>query len=191
MFVKICGITNRDDAMAAIDAGARAIGFIFHPKSPRFVEAIEIARWIGDVPADIWKVGIFVDEQPARIQNISAELGLDIAQLHGSETPEQHPANIRIWKAFRVREDRIPDPNYPSEAILLDGPASGEAFNWSLTARISRPLILAGGLNEQNVRSAIERSDPWGVDVCSGIESEPGRKDPVRMRKFIEAALHS
>lgn len=191
MFVKICGITNRDDAMAAIDAGARAIGFIFYPRSPRFVEATEIGRWIGDLPADIWKVGIFVDEKPERIGSIAKDLGLDIAQLHGSETPEQHPANIRIWKAFRVKEDRVPDPDYPSEAILLDGPASGEAFNWSLTARISRPLILAGGLNEHNVRNAIERSEPWGVDVCSGIESEPGRKDHARMRKFIEAALRS
>ena len=191
MFVKICGITNRDDAMAAIEAGARAIGFIFYPKSPRFVEATDIAQWIGEVPGDIWKVGIFVDEQPARIESVAKDLGLNIAQLHGSETPAQHPANIRIWKAFRVKDDRIPDPNYPSEAILLDGPGSGEAFNWSLTARISRPLILAGGLNEHNVRSAIERSEPWGVDVCSGIEREPGRKDHARMKKFIEAALRS
>ena len=177
--------------MAAVDAGARAIGFIFYSKSPRFVEAMGIGRWIGEVPADIWRVGIFVDEQPARIEHVAKELGLDVAQLHGSETPEQHPANIRIWKAFRVKADRVPDPNYPSEAILLDGPTSGEAFNWSLTARISRPLILAGGLNEHNVRSAIERSEPWGVDVCSGVESEPGRKDHARMRKFIEAALRS
>jgi phosphoribosylanthranilate isomerase len=191
MFVKICGITNREDALAAVDAGARALGFIFYPKSPRFVEPSAVARWIGELPQEIWKVGIFVDEQPAAIEAVAAQLGLDVAQLHGSETPDQHPGNIRIWKAFRVKEDRVPDPDYPSEAILLDGPSSGKSFNWSVTARISRPLILAGGLDEHNVRNAIERSEPWGVDVCSGVESEPGRKDYRRMRNFIQAALCS
>lgn len=190
MFVKICGITNRDDAMAAIDSGARAVGFIFHPKSPRFVHPEQLSGWVGELPPDIWKVGVFVDEQPTAIEQTAATLGLDIAQLHGSETPAQHPGHIRIWKAFRVREDRLPDPDYPSEAILLDGPSSGHAFNWAIAARISRPVILAGGLDESNVRAAIERTQPWGVDVCSGVEAEPGRKDHARMKNFIKAALH-
>jgi phosphoribosylanthranilate isomerase len=189
MFVKICGITNRDDAMAAIDSGARALGFIFYPKSPRFVNQTELAKWIGHLPHDIWKIGVFVDEHPATIEHVARELGLDVAQLHGSETPADHPANLRVWKAFRVKGDGVTDPDYPAEAILLDGPASGEAFDWAIASLISRPLVLAGGLNEHNVRDAIERTGPWGVDVCSGVESEPGRKDHARMKKFIETAL--
>lgn len=189
MFVKICGTTTREDALAAIDFGARALGFIFYEKSPRFVPPREVAKWIQDLPAYVWKTGVFVDEDPAMIRSIASELGLDIAQLHGSETPDRHPENIRIWKAFRVNEGNIPDLDYPSEAILLDGPSSGRAFNWSVAASVSRPLILAGGLDEHNVRSAIERAEPWGVDVCSGVEAEPGRKDHARMKRFIEAAL--
>lgn len=196
MFVKICGITDRADALAAIDAGARAIGFIFYERSPRHVSPRQLAPWMHEIPADIWKVGVFVDETPEQIEAVSSELGLDIAQLHGDETPNEHPRALRIWKAFRVADDHIPDPHYPAEAILLDGPGSGRTFNWSLSALvsrplISRPLILAGGLDETNVQEAIARTQPWGVDACSGIESAPGKKDHARMKRFIHAALRS
>jgi len=237
MFVKICGITNREDALAAVDAGARALGFIFHPASPRHVTAEQLEPWINEIPAEIWKVGVFVDEAPELIERISAQLGLDIAQLHGSETPDRHPGlmvgrtprsaadalvaspgldeaeavndrrvqgnprgpggpphetGLRVWKAFRVKDAETAVPDYPAaEAILIDG----EAYDWSQTSHFTRPLILAGGLDENNVRERIHRAkrsgQPWGVDVASGIESSPGRKDHARMKKFIEAALSS
>jgi phosphoribosylanthranilate isomerase len=196
MFVKICGITNREDALAAVDAGARALGFIFHPAGPRHVTAAQLEPWIEEIPAEIWKVGVFVDEEPERIERISAQLRLDIAQLHGSETPDRHPQGIRVWKAFRAKYANTPILDYPAaEAILIDG----QAYDWSQTAHFTLPLILAGGLDENNVRDRIGRAcraatkSPglWAVDVASGIESSPGRKDHARMKKFIEAALRS
>jgi phosphoribosylanthranilate isomerase len=191
MFVKICGITNRGDALTAVEAGARALGFIFYEKSPRAVTAAQIAGFAADIPKDVWKVGVFVNESPAKIEEISAQLGLDIAQLHGAETPDSHPRGLRVWKAFRVTENRVPDPDYPAEALLLDGPSTGSAFDWPIAAQLSRRIIIAGGLDENNVRAAIEQAHPWGVDVSSRIESSPGKKDCVRMKKFIEAALRS
>ena len=188
MFVKICGITNREDAFAAIDAGARALGFIFYPpESPRHTTAAQLAPWIADIPPHIWKVGVFVDESPDVIEQIAAQLQLDIAQLHGHETPAQHPRALRIWKAFRVRDAATEVPDYPAEAILIDGPA----YDWSKAAHFSRPLILAGSLTPENVREAISKmpGKPWAVDVASGVESSPGRKDHKRMKQFIEAAL--
>jgi len=192
MFVKVCGITNREDALAAIDAGAAAIGFVFASFSPRATTAPQIAPWIHEIPAHIWKVGVFVDEAPETIEEIAAQLNLDIAQLHGAETPASHPRALRIWKAFRVTEADPEVPDYPAaEAILIDGPA----FDWARTGHLTRPLILAGGLTPENVVTAIERASAtanlWGVDVASGIEASPGRKDHVRMKKFIEAALRS
>lgn len=185
MFVKICGITNRDDALAAVDAGARALGFIFYSHSPRSVAAAQLAPWLHEIPPHVWKVGVFVDEATEVIEQIGAQLDLDIAQLHGRETPDQHPRNIRVWKAFRVADAQTEIPDYPAEAILIDG----AAYDWSRTQHLSRPLILAGGLDPDNVRAAIERVRPWGVDVASGIESSPGQKDHALMKKFIEEAL--
>jgi phosphoribosylanthranilate isomerase len=183
MFVKICGLTNREDALAAVEAGARAIGFVFAP-SPRRADPDQIAPWIEEIPEGIWKVGVFVDESPARIEQIAAQLGLDIAQLHGRETPDLHPRNIRVWRAFRVKDSRTPVPDYPAEAIMIDG----QAYDWSGTDHFQRPLILAGGLTPENVAAAIRRAGhPWAVDVASGIESAPGLKDHSRMKQFIEA----
>ncbi len=189
MFVKICGLTNREDALAAVDMGARAVGFIFYERSPRAVTADQIATFLHDIPANIWKVGVFVNESPAKIDAIGAQLGLDIAQLHGAETPESHPDKLRVWKAYRMTSPTAADPAYPAEALLLDGPATGQPFDWSLTANFPGKVILAGGLHDNNVREAIEKAHPWGVDVSSGIECAPGRKDHARMKRFIEAAL--
>jgi phosphoribosylanthranilate isomerase len=189
MFVKICGVTNREDALAAVDYGARALGFIFYDKSPRAVTAAQIETLVNDIPKDIWKVGVFVNESPAKIEEIGARLGLDVAQLHGAETPENYPRGLRVWKAFRVTDGRIPDPARTAEAILLDGPSTGRAFDWSLASNFPGKLIVAGGLDETNVREAVAIAQPWGVDVSSRLETTPGHKDHARMKQFIEAAL--
>lgn len=187
MFVKICGITNRQDALAAVDAGARALGFIFCPTSPRNVLPAQLEPWFPEIPPDIWKVGVFADETPERIEQIAAQLSLDIVQLHGRETPDRHPRGLRIWKAFRIPDAEAAVPDYPAEAILIDG----ASYDWSRTAHFTRPLILAGGLTPENVRQAMARAAGklWAVDVASGIEKSPGRKDHARMKQFIEAAL--
>ena len=187
MFVKICGITNREDALAAVEAGARALGLYLLYHSPRHVCRPNESWHRRDLPKDIWKVGVFVNEAPARIEEIGGHVGLDVAQLHGAETPDRHPRGLRVWKAFRVTEGRMPEPD-PAEAILLDGPATGKSFDWSRAADFPGKFVLAGGLDENNVREAISRAHPWGVDVSSGIEESPGRKDHIRMKQFIKAA---
>ena len=191
MFVKICGITNREDALAAVEAGAGAIGFVFYKSSPRAADPAAIAPWISEIPPAVWKVGVFVNETPEIIEQIAANLRLDIAQLHGDETPALHPRKIRIWRAFRISGDALPPSGYPAEAILLDGPGKGATFDWHLANRITGNVIIAGGLTPENVRAAVEQTNPWGVDTASGVESSPGRKDHARMKQFIKAALGS
>jgi phosphoribosylanthranilate isomerase len=191
MFVKICGITNREDAEAAIESGAQALGFIFHHKSPRFVDPETVGSWIGLIPSGIWKVGVFVDESREKIEQIGGDLDLDIAQLHGAETPRNYPRRIRVWKAIRMAGSTAPSVGPSAEATLLDGPKSGQAFDWSLASNVSGKVILAGGLTPENVREAIDKANPWGVDTASGVESSPGHKDHARMKLFIKAALGS
>ncbi len=189
MMVKICGITNRDDAWAAIDGGASALGFNFFPQSPRYLTEERAAALIPELPDTVWKVGVFVDEPAHCVAEIARRLGLDVVQLHGRETPAQYPAGFRIWKAFRVQSSVPEWLDCPAEAVLLDGPASGEPFDWSVAAGNGQRIILAGGLSPENVAEAIARVRPWGVDVCSRIESAPGRKDHGRMATFLKAAL--
>jgi phosphoribosylanthranilate isomerase len=190
MMVKICGITRREDAVAAVDAGASALGFNFWPGSPRYLTA-ETAAEIG-AGLDVLKVGVFVDEAPATIEATARAAGLHVAQLHGSEPPDQFPA-LRVWKAFRVREGWSPDVlnAYVAEAFLLDGPApgTGQAFDWSAARDLRRRIILAGGLGPDNVAEAIRTVQPWGVDTCSKVEVAPGIKDHMKVRRFVEAAL--
>lgn len=192
MFVKICGITNLEDALAAVDAGARALGFIFYPPSPRNIAIEQLEGWVREIPLEILKVGVFVDEAPEAVASIASRAGLDIVQLHGSETPQRHPPGLHVWKAFRVNEAQTAVPDYPAaDAILIDG----KRFDWTRTAHFTKPLILAGGLDPENVQDRIgvaKRSGKlWGVDVASGVEAWPGRKDHARMKKFIEAANRS
>jgi phosphoribosylanthranilate isomerase len=191
MFVKICGLTNLDDTLAAIDAGAQALGFNFVRISPRYIAPDELAAWIDRVPAHVWKVGVFANETPQWIEQQARALGLDIAQLHGNETPAETPAGLRVWKAARVTAGFDPAAldAFDIEALLLDGPASGTPFDWSIAALQTRKLILAGGLDATNVAEAIARVRPWGVDVCSRIESAPGRKDHAAMRRFIQTVM--
>ncbi len=189
--MKICGLTNLEDTLAAADGGAAAAGFNFYPKSPRYITPEALADWIDRVPAGMWKVGVFVNEPVARVVEISKQLGLDVAQLHGNETAADVPAGMRVWKAARV----VPGFDFASlnafetEALLLDGPANGIPFDWTLTGGQDRKIVLAGGLDADNVAEAIERVRPWGVDLCSRIESAPGKKDHARMKHFIKTVL--
>lgn len=191
MFVKVCGLTQREDALAAVEAGAAALGFVFVPSSPRRVRAEALAPWIGEIPRGVLRVGVFMDEQRQIVERIAAQLQLDVAQLHGSETPADHPRGVNIWKAFRITNGTLCQPEYPADALLLDGPGSGRTFDWGVAAQARRPFVLAGGLTPGNVKEAVERTRPWGVDTSSGVEISPGRKDHAKMRTFIEAALHT
>ena len=189
MMVKICGITNREDAVAAMEAGASAIGFNFYPGSRRYIapeRAAEIAAGLS-----VLKVGVFVNESPARIEEIVGIAGLDIAQLHGDETPEQMP-NVTVWKAFRASIPWTAElfNSYSAEAYLLDGvePGSGQTFAWDRVPVLGYRIILAGGLDETNVGEATRTLHLWGVDACSRLEKAPGIKDHQKVLRFVKAA---
>jgi phosphoribosylanthranilate isomerase len=201
VILKVCGITNQPDADAAIAAGATAIGFNFYPKSPRYI-APELAAGIA-TPGAV-RVGVFVNEPALRIAEIAALAALDVAQLHGDETPAQYPrsagpggpAAIAVWKAARVSPsfDFSQLDDCPADALLLDGPAAelyggaGLSFDWTLAQNARHRIIVAGGLDASNVARAIALAQPWGVDSCSRIESSPGKKDHLKMIDFLHAA---
>jgi phosphoribosylanthranilate isomerase len=194
MIIKICGITNQEDATAAIEGGATAIGFNFYPGSPRYIVPQRAAEIL--TPAGVRRVGVFVNETPARIVEIARTASLDVAQLHGTERAEDYPGSLPVWKAVRVSADfdfaRFDD--CPAEALLLDGPAgelfggAGEPFDWKLARGTERRIIVAGGLDASNVAMAVALARPWGVDACSRLESAPGRKDNRKMTEFLRAA---
>jgi phosphoribosylanthranilate isomerase len=194
MVIKVCGITNPEDASAAADAGATALGFNFYPASPRYV-APERAASIRTRPG-MRRVGVFVNETRARMEDVARAAALDTVQLHGDEPPSGYPEGFAVWKAVRVEPgfDLAAFDSCPAEALLLDGPAgelyggSGRTFDWSVAAASGRRLILAGGLDSANVARAISLARPWGVDSCSRIESSPGKKDHGKMIEFIQAA---
>lgn len=193
MMVKICGITNPEDALAAVESGATALGFNFCPASPRYVRPEDARSVIHALPQSVWKVGIFVNEPRDWVESLARLLDLDVVQLHGDEQPDQYPSGLRVWKAARIRNGfeaaRLDED--PAEAMLLDGPSSGTSFDWKLARNTAKKVIIAGGLDAGNVRLAIETAHPWGVDACSRLESAPGRKDHARMRGFIAAALEA
>ena len=177
--------------MAAIDAGAAALGFNFWPGSPRHIEVETAGHIIRQLPSAVLKVGVFVDEAREKVNEISRTAGLEVAQLHGREAPGDFPDGVRVWKAVRVSRDfNAGDVDrFPAEAVLLDGPSNGVAFEWTIAARSSKRIIIAGGLDANNVRRAIDQARPWGVDACSRLESAPGKKDRLKMTQFIKAAL--
>jgi len=179
VMVKVCGITRRQDAEAAVAAGASAIGFVLVPSSPRYVSP-EIAAELGR-GLDIWKVGVF-DQTPEFVEAAMRTAHLDIAQVYG-----EIPKVPRIWRAIRVGSASRP-ANDNVEAVLLDGPANGITFDWKQARGFSGKLILAGGLNASNVAEAIRIVQPWGVDASSGLESAPGIKDHDKVRQFVKAA---
>ena len=195
MILKICGITNQDDASAAIDAGATAMGFNFYPRSPRYIAPEQAADIV--TAEGVRRVGVFVNENSARVEEIARIARLDVAQLHGDESPAQYPGSLTVWKALRVGTGfnlaRYDDN--PAEALLLDGPAgelyggAGKSFDWRLVRGTDRKIVLAGGLDGSNVAMAIELVNPWGVDACSRIESAPGKKDRKKMTEFLQAAM--
>ena len=202
LFVKICGITSLEDGLAAVEAGADAVGFVFWPGSPRRIDARR-ARAIGaQLPPSIVRVGVFVDAGRERLARTAEAAGLDLLQLHGSDAPEAF-ADLprRAWKALRVGDDFTPSAalRYEGRAagLLFDGSSgsapggTGQAFDWR-RARALRPqlrfVMLAGGLTPANVAGAVRLAAPDGVDVSSGVERSPGRKDAHRMRDFVAAA---
>ena len=196
MFVKICGITNEDDALLAVAMGADAVGFVFAPSS-RQVAAQQVYDITRRLPPEILTVGVFKDEHPDRIFDLVAKSGVKAVQLHGSETASTVAAlaeNVR-WIIKSVvagsREARVAN-TFGTDLVLVDAPKAGggEVFDWRLTDEIPSGLrlILAGGLTPENVGSAVEYVKPWGVDVSSGVEASPGRKDALKVKRFVEAA---
>ncbi|MEO8097109.1 MAG: phosphoribosylanthranilate isomerase [Acidobacteriota bacterium] len=182
MMVKVCGITRREDAEAAVAAGASAIGFIFVPSSPRVV-APEAAAVLGD-GLDVLKVGIFVNEPADVVEQVVKTARLDVVQIYGGETP----GAVRVWRAIRVKDGIDPTTTRGAEAVLLDGPANGIGFDWRDARDVAEKVIVAGGLNPSNVAEAIRVARPWGVDASSGLESAPGIKDHDKIRRFVKAA---
>ena len=196
MFVKVCGTTSEEDALLAVALGADAVGFIFAPSQRQISPSIarDIARRL---PPEILTVGVFRDEVPKRVIEITQFAGLKAVQLHGHETPAQARwirQRVRlVIQAFAAGDAAVARADeYGADAILLDNPTpgSGQVFDWKLAgeAPAGTRLIIAGGLTPQNVGSAVAAIQPWGVDVVSGVEREPGHKDPVKLRAFVAAA---
>ena len=199
--VKMCGITNVEDALAAVGAGAGMLGFNFYRRSPRYVSPADVRLMVAEVPAGVVCVGVFVNEEgPEVVSRLSAEAGLGAAQLHGAETPEFCDGLGDLWKikALGVGEDFTPEEaaRFETDALLLDAYAPGEwggtgrTFDWAVARRtreLAPRLILAGGLTPGNVAAAVREVGPYAVDACSGVEVAPGRKSPELMRRFVEA----
>ncbi|HXR75813.1 MAG TPA: phosphoribosylanthranilate isomerase [Bryobacteraceae bacterium] len=191
--IKICGITNEQDARDAVQAGATALGFNFYRKSPRYVTVEQAQVIAASLPAAVLRVGVFVNETAESIAETACYVPLDVVQLHG-RMPNPLP-QLRIWRAIAVDENF--DPGQLSgidvDAFLLDAPTdrfggSGRSFDWVRAAGLKRRILLAGGLDGSNVEQGIAAVDPWGVDACSRIESSPGKKDARKVREFVAAA---
>ena len=196
MFIKICGITNEQDALLAVALGADALGFVFAP-SPRQVAPSKVREIVRRLPSEIVTVGVFRDELPKRIADIMQEAHLQGAQLHGHEsiaTTAEVSAAVRfsIKAVVAGSPDAKRADDFACVAILIDGlsPGSGEVFDWQLMNEIPLGLrvILSGGLHPANVAEGIDKARPWGIDVSSGVEKSHGLKDPVKMRQFIANA---
>ena len=200
VIVKICGITNLADGLAAANAGADALGFVFYEQSPRCLSLEAAASIIRQLPPSVVRVGVFVNAPEGLVLRAIRDCGLNLLQFHGDESPDYClQFGLMSMKAFRVRdaESLRPLQAYGTDAWLLDAYApekpggTGERFNWDLALEarnLGRPIILAGGLTPENVAEAIRRVQPYGVDVSSGVEASPGRKDHAKVKAFIQAA---
>ena len=200
VIVKICGLTNLPDAIGSSEAGADALGFVFYEPSPRYVSIENAAAIMRELPPFVVKVGVFVNAPEEMVRRAISECGLNLLQFHGDESPEYClQFGLMSMKAFRVSNAaslaRLTD--YPTDAWLLDAfsrnqlGGTGEQFNWDLALdaqKLGRPIFLAGGLTPQNVPDAIRRVRPYAVDVSSGVEAAPGKKDLHQVRAFIRAA---
>ncbi len=197
--VKICGITNREDALFAVSSGADAKGFVF-AESPRRITPEKALSIIRVLPPFITTVGLFVDESAATVEDIIKECRLDAVQFHGNETPDycqRFCGRKKVIKAFRIKNKETfsqLELYHNVDAYLLDAYSrdkkggTGERFDWGLAQeakRFARPVILAGGLTVGNVKEAIEIVKPYAVDVSSGVEASPGKKDPQLLKEFI------
>jgi phosphoribosylanthranilate isomerase len=199
--VKVCGITKPADAHLAVDAGADAIGLVF-AESPRRVSVEEARRIAAALPENVLKVGVFVDADPEKMLRIAREVGLDLVQLHGDETPETvtavRDAGVKVMKALRVRDAASLEAleGYEADLYLLDAYSeiarggTGESFDWGVakSMRGRDNIVVAGGLGPENVREAVELFEPYGVDASSSLEDEPGKKNDERVRRFVLAA---
>lgn len=206
--VKVCGLTSDEGLAAAVDAGARYVGFVFFPKSPRHVSPAQAAALAVQVPMGVAKVGLFVNPDDATLTATLEQVPLDMIQLHGGESPARvaevraltglpvikavgisGPADLdQLWDYGLVADMLLIDAKPPQDAALPGG--NGLAFDWRLLAgrQILKPWLLAGGLTPENVHEAIRLTRAQGVDVSSGVESAPGVKDPDRIRRFIARA---
>jgi phosphoribosylanthranilate isomerase len=198
--VKICGITNPQDAAVVVEAGADLLGMVFFEGSPRNVTPAQAALICREVPPHVLRVGLFVNASPALVQEAMASCTLQMLQFHGDETPGFcRQFGLMTMKAFRVSGPATLASlqDYPTEAWLLDAHVKGKfggtgrTFDWQLAAQAARmgtPVFLAGGLTSENIGEAIQTVRPYGVDVSGGVESAPGRKDPAKVRAFVAAA---
>lgn len=193
--IKICGLCRPEDMRAAVEAGAHYVGLVFASGSPRTVRVEEVSEWLDEARGDSEVVGVFRDQTADEIGEIALRLDLDLVQLHGHETgPSWRRMPVRMIEA-QVIESHVGDVPAPrlegiAWARLLDsGAGSGRRFDWSLAEGLGRAerLFLAGGLDPQNVEEAVRRVDPFAVDVSSGVELSPGRKDPQKIQRFVEA----
>jgi phosphoribosylanthranilate isomerase len=195
--IKICGMTGIEDALHAVACGADALGFIFYKKSPRYITPAAAAEIIARLPRDICKVGVFVNESAETIKQTVAACGLDLIQLHGDESIDYcagfHPDLLIKALPLETEEDLPGALLYPVRALLVDARAdglyggTGKQASWSLAARLGeqKPIILAGGLNSENIVAALRTVRPQAVDICSGVESAPGKKDAEKVKKII------
>ncbi|HEV2209863.1 MAG TPA: phosphoribosylanthranilate isomerase [Verrucomicrobiae bacterium] len=200
VIVKICGLTNEADALAAANAGADALGFVFYESSPRHVSVERAREIVRRLPAPVVKVGVFVNAPEELVLRALSECGLNLLQFHGDEPPEYcSQFGIMSMKAFRIRDAASLEAValYPTDAWLLDAYSAevvggtGATFNWELARTVQgrgRPIFLAGGLTPENVATAIQQVQPYGVDVSSGVETSPGKKDQQKVEAFIHAA---
>ncbi len=199
--VKICGITTYEDARAAIDMGADLLGFNFYPGSSRYISPEDAARIIDKLPAFTDIVGVFVNAELDEIMETADRCQLDWVQLHGDEEPafckEFLNHNVKIMKAIRVKKQKDVDKaeEYFTDAILLDAfdpskyGGTGLTFDWNIIGHINKRVFLAGGINPDNAAKAVKLG-VYGIDVCSGIESEPGRKDKKKMKQLFDNIQH-
>ncbi|MBN2452844.1 MAG: phosphoribosylanthranilate isomerase [Candidatus Omnitrophica bacterium] len=198
--IKICGIMNKVDAVRAAELGVDMLGFVFYKKSRRYVDPAAVREIINELPDSIRKVGVFVDEDQRKVRAIAEDSGVDTLQFHGSETPwycADFKGDYKVIKAFRLKgaEDLKTVNDYDVDFVLLDNYSSdsvggtGEAFDWNILKdyEFLHPEILSGGLNPENVTKALADVIPYGVDVSTGVEDSPGKKNFELMKRFVEA----
>jgi len=197
--IKICGITNKTDAIGAASLEVDMMGFVFYKKSKRYVEPAVVEDIINELPPYIGRVGVFVDEDKGNVLRIAVDAGLDILQFHGNETPEyckDFCNKYKTIKAFRIKDEKDLEKvnSYETDFYMFDTYKSdsiggtGEIFDWNILKdfEILKPVFISGGLTPDNVGRAIRELSPYGVDVSTGVEASPGRKDITKIKRFVE-----